>query len=156
MIRKILIGLLLTTLTGISFAETTVSFADKNIQTSFGESFGVDVVLSDSPATRGGGIIVRFDPTVLNLSDVAVDTSFWSFANKVFGLDDAANGRVEIWFASWDLVSGAARIATLTFEPVNTGNTQLSMEGSEGNPFIDGSNSPLQVSYRKAIVHVRP
>jgi hypothetical protein len=153
MIRKIMMGLILLSLAGISFAETTVSFADKNIRTSVGESFSVDVILSDFPPTRGGGIILQFDPTVLNLTDVAVDPNTWSFI-KVFGLEDAANGSVEFWFASWNLVSGNARVATVTFESLNSGNSQLSMQQSDRNPFISGDNSTLQVSYKKSVVHV--
>ena len=154
MIRKIVVAIMLMSLAGMSYAESTVSFADKNYRASVGETFSVDIVLSDFQQTRGGGIILQFDPAVLNLSDVAFDANTWSFT-KVFGLEDSANGSVEIWFASWDLVSGYAPVATVTFKSANSGNAQLSMQGSEGNPFINGNDSPLQVSYKKAIVHVR-
>ena len=154
MIRKIVVAIMLMSLAGMSYAESTVSFAGKNYRASVGETFSVDIVLSDFQQTRGGGIILQFDPAVLSISDVTIDTGTWAF-RKIFGLEGGSNGTIEIWFASWNLVSGNAPVATVTFEPISAGNAPLRLMKSERNPFISGENVPLQVSIKKSVVHVR-
>jgi hypothetical protein len=156
MLRKILMLIILVPLADICQAETTVSFAENNIRTNVGETFTADIVISNITPTRGGGITLQFDPAVLSVSNVAVDTNTWSFVSKVFGMESEANGIIDIWFASWNFVSGNVPVATVTFRSLDSGNVHLRLQESETNPFLGNDNQRLQVSFKKTVVHVRP
>ncbi len=156
MLRKILMLVILVPLADICQAETTVSFAENNIRTNVGETFTANIVISNIAPTRGGGITLQFDPAVVSISDVAIDSNTWSFVSKVFGMESEASGVIDIWFASWNFVSGNVPVATVTFRSLDSGNVHLRLQEAEMNPFVDSDNQPLQVSFKKTVVHVRP
>ena len=87
--------------------------------------------------TFGGGLSLQWNPDVLDLQSVVMDTATWETARDG-GLLDAVSGTLsDMYFASFTGRSGSLAIATLRFVADKPGSTALAMSGSTDFPFAD-------------------
>jgi len=130
-----------------------VALSSKQVDVNVGESFELEVTMSDFPVSEGGGVTVKFDASKLSVSNVTIDSSVWGFVNKVGGVDNDAGVISDILFSSYNGVSGDSNIATIQFNAIGNGSSQIYLEGSTINPFASSSNT-IAVSFISTNVQV--
>ena len=127
---------LLLSLTGAPglAAPTVVLTPDKTVP-DVGDSLTVRISLKEFPATHGGGIDLSFNPEVVRVEAVNVDSSTWRFINRA-GTVDNANGTVsDVVFSDFQGVEGDLPVATVQLSVVGEGAINLSAAPSSLNPF---------------------
>jgi len=104
--------------------------------------------------TVGGGLSLQWNPDVLDLDSVVVDTTTWEFARSG-GLLDAASGTLsDLYFASFIGRSGNFGIATLRFVADKPGDTLVAMSASIDFPFADEMAEVMPVGFSGAEITV--
>ena len=73
------LGLLVIGLQGNSHAASVLAFDQAMVDTTVDSQFSLDIVTKDFPSTFGGSILVNFDPTVVNVSDIAIAAPWSGF-----------------------------------------------------------------------------
>lgn len=137
-----------------TWAAPTVALSEKKIRAGIGETISVDIVMTDFPTTEGGGLTLKFNPSVVRVVSIEINGTAWNFATRD-GVIDNENGRVkDLLFSSFSGVSGDAVVATVTLETLRRGRSRLKLVESSLNPFASGG-TPLDVALKKSIVRVR-
>ena len=149
-----LVSCLMLVLSATVNAETGVSLSESTIKSKVGETMSVDLLMSGSPNTEGGGIEVHYDPDIVRVNSVAVDESTWTFVNRSGDIDNAAGAVTGIVFSNFGGVSGSAKIATMELEFTGKGKGQLILSGSDDNPFAS-SGEAMTVNFTPTRVQVR-
>jgi PEP-CTERM motif len=104
--------------------------------------------------TFGGGLSLQWNPDVLDLQSVVMDTTTWETARNG-GLVDAASGTLsDMYFASFIGRSGSLPIAMLRFVADKPGSTQLAMAGLTDFPFADELVEVIPVGFSGANITV--
>lgn len=126
---------------GITTAsKPTVALTSEQVNAIVGESFTLDITMSDFPTSEGGGVNVQFDASMLNVTDVTVNAAAWDFVNKIGNIDNNAGLVSDILFSSFDGVSGDNKIVTISFNAISSGSSQITLTGSAINPFSSAGN----------------
>ena len=149
-----MLGLLLCFVTEGTQADSVVGFNADHIKTTVGESFTVEIVMNGFPNTEGGGITLRFNPAVVQVTGVAVNEDAWSFVTRPGAIDNTAGAVTDILFSSYQGVSGSAMVATVTFEAIGKGKSSLDLEASSRSPFASAGDV-VTVKYEKAKITSR-
>jgi len=118
-------------------AAPDVAFDQSKIKLRAGDTFVLDVRMSDFPVSEGGGITLRFDPS------------------EPGSIDNAGGSVADILFSSYKGVSGDARIATITFTVIHSGKSKVTIEESSFNPFSSDGNR-VTVNFNNTDIHVLP
>lgn len=92
------------------------------------------------PPVEGGGISLRFDPTVIQVDRVELDPA-WNFANQLGVIDNTTGEISDILFTSFSSPSGEQKIASLHVTVVAAGTTEIVISESGKNPFAGGGNA---------------
>ena len=101
----------------------------------------------------GGGLSLQWNPDVLDLQSVVMDTT-WEFKSTGGELDAAAGTLSDMYFNSFIGRSGSFGIATLRFVADNPGSTQLTMTDAADYPFGDEMAGVVPVSFTGANITV--
>jgi len=125
----------------ITKSGSVVAFSNSKVSITDGENFTLDITASDLPASEGGAVTLNFDPALVQVVAVNIDSSTWSFVNKNGKIDNENGTVTDIIFSSYRGVSGDAVIATIEFKSINKGSSSISIEESSVNPFA--SNGEL-------------
>jgi hypothetical protein len=151
---NVFIGVLLFVFSTLASADATVSFNDESIKSRIGNTFTLDVLMSDFPTTEGGGLVLNYDSALLQVNSVVVDSSVWGFVNRV-GDTDNVRGQVSgILFSSFQGVTGDAKIATIEFQAINRGRGIIRLEKSVENPFAsNGQNIDVTLMPTRIGIH---
>lgn len=131
-----------------------VNFITNNGKVAVGGTVSIDLVMSDFPDSQGGGLNLVFNPKVVQVVQVTVDSSVWSFVQQSGQIDNSAGKVGDIIFAAFPGVSGDGKIATVEFRGLKKGNARLRLEESSKNPFSSNGNG-FPVSLGKANLHVK-
>ena len=123
-----------------TLSKPTVALTTEQVNAVVGEVFTVDISTRDFPVSEGGGLSVQFDASLLNATDVTINTSHWDFVNKVGNIDNNTGLISDILFSSYNGVSGDSPIATITFNAIASGSSQIVLENSSINPFSSNGN----------------
>lgn len=113
----------------------TVALSSKEVNAEVGETFTLDITMSDFPTSEGGGVTVRFDASMLTVSGVAVNSEVWEFKSREGVIDNNSGVVSDILFSSYKGVSGDSNAATITFQAKNSGSSKINLEASLVNPF---------------------
>ena len=124
----------------VTSSKPTVALSTEQVNASVGDVFTVDIAMSNFPVSEGGGVTVKFDATMLNASDVSINTGSWNFVNQVGNIDNNAGVISDILFSSYQGVDGDSLIATITFSAIASGSSQIMLEGSAINPFASNGD----------------
>jgi len=154
-INRILAALFAVSLASSVMAAPDVAFDQSKIKLRAGDTFVLNVRMSDFPLSEGGGITLRFDPSVVQVSEVTIDSGVWDFVNEPGSIDNAGGSVADILFSSYKGVAGDARIATITFTAIHSGKSKVTIEESSFNPFSSDGNR-VTVNFNKIDVHVLP
>lgn len=109
-------------------------------------------------AVVGGGLSFAWNPAVIDLQSVTMDTATWEFLTHG-GLHDPASGTLsEMFFNSVKatLPTGNFGIATLRFVADQPGSTTLTMSVPPALPFASDLAEVIPVSFQNAHVAVVP
>ncbi len=134
-------------------AEPTVLFSASEVEVTAGQTFALELQIAGFPTTEGGGVTVRYNPKVLQVRDVTIDTGIWTFGSRVDEIDNRRGRVSNILFTSYSGVTGDARVATIEFEAIKKGKSRLRLRESELNRFA-GSGEIIPVTFEKTVVKV--
>lgn len=118
-----------------------VAMSNANVSVEDGDQFTLQVLANDFATSEGGGITLHFNPGLLQVISVNVDSSVWDFINKNGQIDNANGNISDILFSSYKGVSGDAVIATIEFKAINSGSSNVTIEESEANPFASNGEA---------------
>ena len=150
----VLMGALLFVFSTLVNAGANVSFSEDNVKSRTGNTFTLDVLMSDFPATEGGGLVVNFDSTQLQVTNVTVDSNVWQFVNKDGDTNNTGGTVTGILFSSYQGVTGNAKIATIEFQAINRGKSTITLEESASNPFA-GNGQNIDVTFTPTKIRIR-
>ena len=122
-----------------------------------GSSFAVQVRGSGfSDNVVGGGLNLSFDPGVLALTGVSVDTGVWEFASSNGLVDNALGTLSDVYFNSFKAVlpTGDFAVASLQFTALAIGSSALQMTASASFPFANDVAEAVSVTFQPANVTV--
>jgi hypothetical protein len=102
----------------------------------------------------GGGLSLQWNPDVLDLQSVVMDTATWEFKTTGGELDAAVGTLSDMYFNSFDGRSGSFGIATLRFVADSAGSTQLTMSNPVDFPFGDEMGGVVPVNFIGANITV--
>ncbi len=139
---------------GAMQAQPVVSFSEATTKVTAGETFTVDIVMSDFPVSQGGGLTLRYRPSVLQVTSVTVNDATWSFINKPGNIDNEVGEVKDIIFSAFPGVSGDGVIATIEFGAIKNGRSRLLLEVSPINLFASNGES-FVVEFDDAVVQVK-
>lgn len=138
-------------------ADPTIGFNPSRVTATAGETVSVDITMQDFPLTQGGGIRLTYNPSVLQVSDVAMNDSTWNFVTKVGSIDNQNGVISDILFSNFSGVSGAANIATVQFEVIKNGNSQLRLtEVEQYQPFLNEDGQHISVAFKNGSIRGEP
>ena len=154
MIRKfITLAVLIAAPSIVLSADPVVAFSPSKARLSDNETVTVDIVMQDFPVSEGGGVSLKFNPAIIRVTGVELDTVNWNLAGKTGAIDNEAGVVADILFSNFKGVSGAATIATVEFQAIKSGKTQLKLTESSLNPFASGG-SHIPVTFERSTIKV--
>lgn len=131
--------------------DSTVSLSSSKVSVDDGEFFTLDVTASDLAVSEGGAVSLSFDPALVQVSSVNVDSSTWNFVNQNGSVDNVKGTISDIVFSSYQGVSGDAVLATIEFKSINKGASSIAVTASDVNPFAS-NGEVLNVLFETANV----
>jgi hypothetical protein len=123
-----------------------------------GDTINVDVLATDFDVVLdGGGLNIHYDPSIVQLNDVVVDTTVWDpmLSGVNGGIDNASGDITGLYFNSFENVSGDFPIATLEFTATALGDSPLLLYQYDSNPFASGG-AVTQVIFENGSINVSP
>jgi len=106
----------------------------------------------------GGGFNLSFNPFVVNLSSVVINTAVWEFVSSGGTINNTNGTLVDVYFNSNRLVlpTGNFDIATLNFTAMAQGVSALTLAASPDFPFANDNVEIINVSFGSASVTAVP
>ena len=117
------------------------------------EFFTLDVTANDFPVSEGGSVNLHFNPALIQVVSVNVDTSVWDFVNKSARINNTEGKVSDVLFSSYRGVSGNANIATVVFKAIDKGTSEIALTESSVNPFASNGQK-MDVSFKTTSVTV--
>jgi hypothetical protein len=164
-VKRLCAALALATLSSVAGAAgslvlapgaTSVTFVDNGVVDP-GETFSV-MVRGDSFSENvvGGGFDLSFNPAVLRLDSVAINTAVWEFAPSGGTIDNTTGTVTTASFATFAATppSGGFLAATLTFSARAIGNSALTLAPSAVAVFASSAGDPIAVTFGSGMVNV--
>ena len=148
-----LVGVLLFVFSTLVIADANVSFSDRSVKSRIGKAFTLDVLMSDFPMTEGGGLVLHYNPALVQVNSVVVDSSVWEFVNREGDIDNAGGEVSSILFSSFQGVTGDAKIATIEFQAISKGRGIIRLEESGDNPFA-GDGQGIAATFTPTLVRI--
>ena len=129
----------------------TVALSSSEVSVYEGETYSLDIVMSDFTISEGGGVTLRFDPALLQVVNVTVDGNVWDFKNKDGRINNAEGSVSDILFSSYQGVSGDAKVATVEFKSIAKGSSAITLVESSVNSFA-GDGQKIVVAFNATTV----
>lgn len=158
-LKTLAAALALAGLCGAAQADGTVVLDPSNSTVDPGGSFAVQVRgVGFTDNVVGGGFNFSFNPLVVNLSSVVINTAVWEFVSSPGTINNAAGTLVDVFFNSNRLVlpTGNFDIATLNFTAVGEGSSALTLAASPDFPFANDNIEIINVTFGGGSVNVVP
>jgi len=126
----------------------TVSVIQPHTDVSIGESFSVALQGTGfADKIFGGGYNIAFDPSILQLSDITIPSS-WEFAVSKGALNAAAGTVTDVYFNTFVApIAGDFLTATLNFKAIGAGTSAITLSESGSFPFGDEFGNAVPVTY---------
>ena len=140
-------------------ASGTVLITPPAASVTVGDSFAVQVRGSSfTDNVVGGGFDLNFNPSLLRLTSVSVDTSVWEFVSSNGTINNTLGTLSEVYFNSFRpiLPTGNFAIATLQFTALAVGSSLLTVTGSPNFPFANDLAEVISVNFQGGSVTAVP
>jgi hypothetical protein len=153
---RVIIILLISVIFVSTAQASTVLLQPENLTVHKGATFSLNLVGRGFVSNLdGGGASLKYDPAILQVTNVFVNSDVWNFFTSN-GVIDNVNGLVDdILFNAFRDVTGDFQIATLDFVAKSVGKTNLDLSEALMNPFASGG-SVLAVDLVGSSVSVVP
>lgn len=120
----------------------TVTFNPVNSTVSPGSNFSMDIVGQDFPVTDGGGVNLFYDPTVVNILNVTINDTVWDFGfNSLGTINNTLGSLTSLYVNAWSSTPVDFIVATIGFQAVGIGTSNLLLSEWSGNPWASGGSS---------------
>ena len=116
----------------------TVKLLSDDTNLSIGQNITVDVIIEKFPQTEGGGVSLHYNPAYITAKSVSTDVDTWEFKSSTGKIDNVNGSVSDILVSSYQGVSGESLVAQVEFELIAAGESLITLEESQKNPF--GSN----------------
>ena len=103
---------------------------------------------------EGGGISLVFNPNVLQVLSVTLNSAVWEFVNQQGVINKANRSTSDILFSSYREVADDAVVAIISFKARAQGQSSLTMTESQMNPFADGGER-IAPGFQKGRINVK-
>ena len=134
----------------------TVRFEPSSRMVDLGSEFSMAIVGEDfTSITEAGGLNLSFDPAVLQVNSVVLDSATWEFLTNIGPINNTAGTVDDMVFTSFGGQSGNFNIGTIFFTALSLGTSNLGLTASPVNPFASGG-VPLPVTLTAGQVSVVP
>lgn len=135
----------------------TVYFSPASFSATTGQGFSLDILgdFTSGEAIEGGGLNLVFDRLVVNVTNVAVNTTLFDFFSDPGTINNSTGAVTGIVFNTFAGASGTFRIATIDFTAMGLGSTALILTESSLNPFSSAvAMGSLTVGFQSGSVSV--
>ena len=122
----------------VSKSGPTVALSSDKVSVYKGDTFTLDIMMSEFISTEGGGVTVRFDADLVQVVNVNIDSNIWKFKIKEGNIHNIEGSISDILFSSYQDVEGSAKIATVEFKSIEKGVSTITLAESEANAFAGG------------------
>lgn len=149
------LALLTSTLAAQAAGSLVVTPSDGTVDP--GASFALEVRGSGFvDAVVGGGFDLAFDPAVLQLTAVGIDTGTWEFISSTGSIDNVAGTLSDVYFNSFKamLPTGDFAVATLQFLALDAGTSTIRLMSNATFPFANDRAEVIDVGYGSGLVTV--
>ena len=134
----------------------TVRFEPSSRMVDLGSEFSMAIVGEDfTSITEAGGLNLSFDPAVLQVNSVVLDSATWEFLTNIGPINNTAGTVDDMVFTSFGGQSGNFNIGTIFFTALSLGTSNLGLTVSPQNPFTS-SDVLLPVTLTDGQVSVVP
>lgn len=116
-------------------SDVAVALSDGDVYVYKDDVFTLDLTMSDFAVSEGGGITLRYDPLLLQVTNIVIDEAVWGFVNKDGQINNVEGTVSDILFSSYQGVAGEAKVATIEFKSIEKGASTITLETSSLNPF---------------------
>ena len=89
---------------GTAVADPTVKLVPETADFVAGNSYSVQLVMEGFPVTEGGGVNLAFNPSMLQVTDVQVDSETWGFVNHTGEIDNDSGRVSDIVFSDFSCI----------------------------------------------------
>ena len=123
------------------------------------ETFSVQVLgVGFSENVVGGGFDMSFNPAVLSLDSVAINTALWEFSPSGGAIDNVAGTLKTASFNTFNVPqpTGGFLAATLNFTAKSMGNSALMLAPSDIAVFASSGGGSIDVTFGSGTVNVVP
>lgn len=133
-----------------------VSFNNNALSVNESDTFSLTIMGSAFPEIVGGGLNLDFDPAVVQIDSVAINTTVFDFYTAEGSLDNLVGTLTDTSFNTFAGVSGSFDIMTIGFTAVGAGVSTLMLSESSIAVFSDSSGNTIgdQISYETATITV--
>lgn len=121
--------------TPITEAQPILKLSSPALDIEVGSTFTLDIELDAFPVTEGGGVNIGYSPEVLQVKEVSINSETWGFVTQQGAIDNLTGMVSNVLVSSYQDVEDKAVIATITFEAIATGNSDITLSESTVNPF---------------------
>lgn len=135
----------------------TVGFSPTSPTVTIGQSFSIDIVgdFTLAETIEGGGVDLSFDASVVNVTNVTVNTALFDFFSLSGTIDNNSGTVSDVVFNTFAGASGNFLIATVDLTALTAGSTGLILTESFLNPFSSASaGDSLAVDFQPGNVTV--
>jgi len=119
----------------------SVTLSNTDVSVNTDEKFTLDITTNAFTTSEGGGITLRFDASLLQVSHVEIDNTVWNFVNQNGKINNAEGTVSDILFSSYQGVTGDVKIASVAFQSTGSGNSTITLEASSNNPFANNGQA---------------
>ena len=156
-VKTLIAALALAGLCTAAQATGSLVIAPLNTSAVAGNSFSVMVRgLNFTDNVVGGGFSLAFNPSVLRLDRVAINTVVWEFVSSPGAINNVLGTLSDAFFNSnrAQLPTGNFEVATLNFTARAAGSSPLTLSGSADFPFANDLVEVINVAYGSGRVDV--
>ena len=132
----------------------TISFNNSLQDVNQGDLFSLTVQGSEFPDLSGGGIDFSFDPSVVQINSIAINTSVFTFESGAGTLDNSIGTLIDTYFNTFTGTGSSFDVMTIGLEAIGLGETSLMMFESSMFPFADEFGGVVDVTYESAVINV--
>lgn len=117
----------------------TVRFEPSSRMVDLGSEFSMAIVGEDfTSITDAGGLNLSFDPAVLKVNSVVLDSATWEALTDTGSINNTAGTVDDMIFTSFGGQSGNFDIGTIFFTALSLGTSNLGLTASPVSPFASG------------------
>ncbi len=143
---------LLPTPTPVLPIDVKVSVVLQETTVSAGDIVTARILQNSLLSTEGGGINLQYNPQSIEIQEVKVDASVWTFGHHNGVIDNSSGIVSDIVFANYTGAQGESDIATIIIKVLTNDKTEITMTESSLNPFASNGKK-ISASFGSLLIN---